>query len=172
MKFIRLRNSIGIDYMKEHLVAEESNLEDFMNGLKAMLVEEPENIFITQAWEGDKLKAFLISLNMIKRNYVWLDQVWSDLDNPPDVNDKIFFRFLMWVDSLGKKEIRIETKRDEDAIARRWKFEKYSAIMKFEIKDDYEKEFMKGMRKEDDDKQKDIPIIGITSEKVEENKNG
>jgi len=171
MKIIRLANSKGIEYIKEHFVDDDASKEFIAEGLKTSLINNLENTFILLAFEGDKVIAYLTAMNMVNFKYVWLDQVWSDKDTPPDVNDKIFFRFLMWVDSLGKTEIRMETKRDEDAITRKWKFEKHSTIMKFILKEDYEKGYLNSMRKEEVEvKTNDAGIIPTSNETNKENK--
>ncbi len=171
MKIIRVRNSIGVDYMKEHFVDVNSSKDVICESLKALLINDTENTFILQAWEGDKLVAFLTALNLTNQKYVWLDQAWSDPKTPLDVNDKIFFRFLMWVDSLGKKEVRAETRRDEDAVTRRWKFEKIATVMKFELPENYEANYMNIIRKPDE-KKDDILGNRISLEKSEDKPNG
>ena len=165
MKIIRVQNPVGIDYMKEHFVDLDIDSEVLSEGLKAQLVQDLTNILILQAWEGDDLIAFIVAQNMRSQSHVFLYQAWVDAKSGGDVGDKLFFRLLLWVDLLGKKEIRMETTRNEEAIIRKWGFEKFSSIMSFKIPDDIESDYMSLM------KNKDVPN-NVTSTKTKEINDG
>jgi len=164
MRIIRVQNPVGIDYMKEHFI---SNIEsDFLaEGLKAELLTDRENILILQAWNEDKLIGFIIAQNVVQQNHIFLYQAW--VPNDTELADKLFFRLLLWADYLGKKEVRMETLRSEDAYSRRWKFEKHSVIMKFVLPDNYEAEYVKTIRLLKD--KKDIPTTEMSLEMEKEN---
>ena len=167
MKIIRVQNPVGVDYMKEHLVDLDVDTETFADGLKAQLVQDIANILILQAWEGDDLIGFLLANNVRNQNHVFLYQAWVDAKGGSDVGDKLFFRLLLWVDLLGKKEVRMETTRSEEAFTRKYGFEKFSSIMSFKIPDNIEMDYMALM------KNKDIPSSGMSDKKeVKEIDNG
>ena len=167
MKIIRVQNPIGIEYMKEHFVDTDRDSDALCNGLKAQLSAKPENILILHVWEGDALVGFIIAQNQLSTPYVFLYQAWVDSKSDPDIADKLFFRLLLWVDLLGKKEIRLETTRNTEAMTRKWKFKKVSAIMSFSIPDNFESGYTKFMQRAND-----IPNSGMSLENSKEISNG
>ncbi len=167
MKIIRVQNPVGIDYMKEHFVDPDLDREVLSNGLKAQLAADIENILILQAWDGDSLVAFVVAQNMPNQPHVFLYQAWVEPESSVEVSDKLFFRLLLWVDLLGKEEVRMETTRDTDAFTRRWKFEKFSTIMSFLIPEDFESGYVALMRKNISKDENDIPKVGTSSEETD-----
>ena len=164
MRIIRVKNPVGIDYMAGHfddLYKEEGiDIEVIKDGLKTCLMTDLDNTLVLQAWEGEELIAFLVALNVANYKHVFLDQAWSDPKNPPEVMDKLFFRLLMWVDYLGKKQIRLETSRNAEAMTRKWNFVQHSVIMKFDLSDTYESDYVALVRKSKE--KNDIPKSGTS----------
>ena len=175
MKIIRVQNPIGIDYMEDFFVDDDMSKETLGASLKSLLEKDLDNTFVLQAWDGDSLVAFLIAFNLPAQTHVFLYQAWVEYEYSIKVSDKMFFRLLLWTDFLGKDEVRMETVRSEDAITKKWKFEKYSTIMTYKIPEDFEFSHVEGKRIADVTPEtektkeiKDIPKKGISSETEEQ----
>ncbi len=150
MKLFRARNLAAVELMKDKLLPDEDfNQEDLVESIEQALVEAPEDIYLLQAWEGKVMVGFLIAYNLPKQNHVFLLQVWAD-PTVERLSDKMFFRMLFWAQSLGKKEIRAETKRNTEAIQRRWDFQEVSKIVSYKIPDDLEERIMASSRNKGD----------------------
>ena len=154
MKVIRVQNPIGIDYMAEHLLDDGRKTDELVEALKGELMTNPNDIFVLHIWDEDKLVGFIVAMNLPAKTHVFLYQAWADPKTPADVVDKAFFRLLLWVDSLNKTEIRMETTRNEEAFAKKWNFKKFSTIMSFTLYDGYEKDIMAKLRGKEIDSKK------------------
>ena len=143
MKVIRARNPIAVDYMKDHLLDESSDygIENLVDGIKAALADYPEDTFLLQAWDDKTLAGFLLAFNLPQQKHVFFQQVWVDAKYP-GLSDKMFFRLVVWVDNLGKREIRGETHRNVGVLEKRWGFRPFSRIVSFEIPEDYESKLL------------------------------
>jgi len=144
MKLIRVRNPIGVDYIKNSLLEDSAyDNEDLVASIKYMMEQSPEEVFLLQGWEGKELAGFLLAYNDNRQRHVFLHQVWIDA-RFPGLPDKMFFRLLVWADNLGKCEIRAETSRDALALEKRWNFKEIAKIISFEIPEDFESLLLEG----------------------------
>jgi len=123
--------------MKDKFIGMDIPTNTFCEIIKAALVQSPDSTFVAQAWDGEELKAFLIAVDVLLHNHVFVFQAWKSNDAPLEVSDRIFFHLLAWADSLGKNEIRAETQRDTKAFYRRWRFEPYATILSFKVPQDF-----------------------------------
>lgn len=164
MKIIRVRNPIGIEYMKDYFIDSDVSKDDLCQSLKREVSNNLNNTFILQVWDGEELNAFLIAFNLPAQPHVFIYQAWAKAEVPTEISDRVFLRLLLWTDSLEKKEVRMETTGEEESFARRWGFKKYSTIMSFELTEGYETAFMNRLRKDVESKINDSPKKGISSD--------
>lgn len=144
MRLFRTKNPKAVEYMKDKLLVDAGDSrEGLAEQIEIAMSDYTEDTFVLHGWDGDKLKCFLIAYNIPKQNHVFLHQVWCEagLEN---YTDKMFFRLLMWAQSLGKKQIKGETQRNTSACTRRWNFKEVSKIVAFDIPDDLEERLLSG----------------------------
>lgn len=145
MKLIRARNPVAIDLIKDKINADDGgNAEVEAEALKAGLTKFPDKLFILIAFEGEEIKAFAVVTDVDNSNYVFIHYAWCDPKAETTLTGKIFYRILLWADSLGKSWIRTESKRC-DAIIRRWNFVEHSRVMKFEVRENFESDLLDKM---------------------------
>lgn len=138
MKFIRVRNSAGVDYMEPRLLPDDDfPVGALVEALKDMLQHTPDGVFICQVWDGDEIRAFVIAFAPPNLAHVFIHQAWADETlQGTEIQDKLFLRLCLWAETLGRSELRAETKRNPEAFLRRWNFKPYSAILSFSVVDD------------------------------------
>lgn len=130
--------------MMEHLLSDgDYSKEAFAGALKTLLTGTPESTFILQAYDGEDLKAFLIAVAPPEQNHVFVLQAWSSLEDN-ETPDRMFLRLCLWTESIGRMELRAESKRSPEAFLRRWNFEIFSNVLSFQIPEDLEGELVKG----------------------------
>jgi hypothetical protein len=144
MKIIRVKNPKGASLLKGKLLQNGDYTDDqFVEKLGILLHDYSDEVFVLQAWEGEEIVGFLIAYDMVGAKHVFVHQVWSDAKYE-GLSDKLFFRLLMWTQSLGKNQIRGETKRDSDVISKRWNFKEISKIVAFDIPENLEEQLIQG----------------------------
>ena len=138
MEIINATNPRVVDFLEPHLLEDEDygGKEHLAEMLRYMLSEGGENLRIYVAFEGSELRGYIIAFNAPQKLHVFLVQVWVNAKEP-SLADRLFSRIVLWTDSLGKKEIRAETKRNPIVMERRWNFQPFSQIVSFCIPDDY-----------------------------------
>ncbi|MBE3037690.1 MAG: hypothetical protein IMZ62_02590 [Chloroflexi bacterium] len=115
-----------------------------VDSLKAMLAQTPNDICIYQAWDGDRLRAFVIAFAPPQMNHVFVHQAWADPTLPDSrVQDRLFDRLCVWAESIDRNELRAETVRNPEAFLRKWGFQPFSAILALKL-DDIEREVSNG----------------------------
>lgn len=139
MKVIRARQPEAVRYMLDYLVEEDDlKREKIAEVIKYNLTENPDDIYVLQAWEGEEIKAFLVATAPELSDFVFIFQAWCDPKAEDNLSDRLFYRVLLWAHDLGRNEIRMETKRDPEAYKRKWGFEVFSYMMNFMIPEDFE----------------------------------
>jgi hypothetical protein len=116
--------------------------DDFTEGalveaLKQMLVDTPDDVFIGQVWDGDELRAFVIAFAPPSMRHVFVHQAWADPTlEGSKTQDKLFLRLCLWAESIERRELRAETRRNPEAFLRRWNFVEYSKVLSFNLGED------------------------------------
>jgi len=149
MRIVRVRTIAGIDYMADKIMVDDlgTPIDQYINCLKQMITAGQDDIFILQVWDGDEIKAFLIALAPASCEHIWVAQTWiSPSLADTKAADRLFLRLLMWSESLGRSEVRMETKRDESAFTKRWNFQTHSVIMSFKVDRDLDEKLIAGQR--------------------------
>lgn len=140
MKLFIGRNSQAISFIEPFLIADDDYEQGaYVELLKHMIIERPENIYLPIAVEGDKPVAFLIAIAPDDQKHVWIMQAWASKDLTKErMKDTLFLELIMWTLGLGRRSIRAETKRNTGPFLRRWGFSTFSEILDYGIKDDFE----------------------------------
>ena len=145
LEIYRVTEQAGIDYMLEHLVADDDEtMSELVQIIKDGLEHEPNRTLILHAYdvqEGKEpvLEAFIVACAPVAGEYTFITQAWKILEpHDKSVMDRLFFRLEYWSDSMGKSEIRGETTRKTEPFLRRWDFEHYSSVLRYKIPKDFE----------------------------------
>jgi len=135
MRYIRARASVAVDYMRDYLLPDDDFSEGMLaEALRDMMQNTPDGIYVGQAWEGDELKAFVIAFAPPNMGHVFIHQAWANPEiNGTKVQDKLFLRLCLWAETIERSELRAETKRNPEALLRRWNFKPFSQILSFDI---------------------------------------
>ena len=136
---IRVVNPIGIDYMESLLLVDEDiERSSLVEALKNTLASDPNGIFVAQTWDtaiepDGEIVAFVIAYAPSMQRHVFLYQAWCKPGTDEKVADKLFLSLVLWSEANGRTSIKAETKRDVNAIYRRWNFIPFSQIIEFKI---------------------------------------
>lgn len=138
MRYIRARATAAVDYMEGKLLPDDDFTEGaLVEALKEMLINTPDGVFIGQVWDGDEIRAFVIALAPPSMSHVFVHQAWADpMLEGSKTQDKLFLRLCLWAESIGRGELRAETRRNPEAFLRRWGFTPYSQVLSYNIGDD------------------------------------
>lgn len=163
MRIIRAINPTAtVEAMKDKFLSDD-DYGDVGEFVRNAMEKSPGATYITQAWDGVDLKAFLVAFAYQDVDHVWLFQAWSDLPADDSTIDRMFLRLCLWTESLGRGEIRGETKRSPKTILRRWKFDKYSEVRSFKLDEDLESKILvKHSHEELLDSMKEKPKISVS----------
>jgi hypothetical protein len=145
MQIVRVRNPEGVDEVKKHFLEESDwTPEHTAKQLKELLLADPEACCFLAAVEKEEIVGFMISVAAPGQSHVFVLQAWAGPGFPVKDRDRMFIRTCTWAESLGRKGLRMETKRPEAAWERRWGFVHHSTIMSFDIPDDMDFSFLRG----------------------------
>jgi len=137
---LEMKQSCSPDIIKHivpHLIITDPEMRDLYVGeLAAAILKAPESLLILTAFdETDKdLRVFLIAQDPgMLYPFANVSQLWSHPDNPRSWADPFFARTILWAVSRGKKYLRAETPRNLGAMYRRFGFESYLQVIKFDL---------------------------------------
>lgn len=132
---IRARSVNVLKHIEPILVFQDQRLRlPFIEGIAQQLTNSPDSILLLVAMDGSDLRASLIAHNPgPSLPYIFVSQLWSHPDNPPDWYKPFFARLILWTTANDKTYIRGETLRDTDAIYRRFGFEPFAQIVSFDL---------------------------------------
>lgn len=117
--------------MAEHLTVHNPDTrEAYIQDYLELWRRRPDDLFVLEA-RTDELVAFLIVT--AERTCVNLSQAWAKPGIPWAVMAAMFQRVVLWAASIDRFEIRAETKRDVDALFRRFGFEEHSVNIRYQI---------------------------------------
>lgn len=135
MRILRAKGTSIVDYLEPHLLEDEEFVGvKFADILRDLLVKQPNAICIYAVIEDEEILGFIIGYAPPLMNHVWLYQTWASHKlNGTGLTEEVFGRFLHWVEHIGRKAIRAETKRSPEAIFKRWKFETHSSILEYKL---------------------------------------
>lgn len=141
MKIIRVLNPRGVDVMEGKLLQNPDYTEGQLVGtLKWAMENQPQNLFLVQAWEGEQLAAFAYAWVVEGQKHVFLEQAWADPKLAgKEIMSSILTMIAVWANSMGKMEIRTEVLQHSEALLRRWNFRPHSEILSFDITDFFQR---------------------------------
>ena len=114
-------------------VDESFSKEDYVREIAGFLIKNPSDICIIVVYDNQTLLAFLIGWLLQNRNFSWIQQAWSADAIPRAYSLKAMKLFELWTKQHGLNLIRMETKRNIDAMERTYGFEVQSAIMQRDL---------------------------------------
>lgn len=124
-----------VDEMVEWFEVERAGQEqELAQQLKQALHGRPETVFVVQARRDGELIGFIVCDLAIGHPYVWMSQAWSHPQNTFRVADEMWRRVREWAEMVGKGEVRAETRRQVDALRRRFGFEVESVTISCDIR--------------------------------------
>jgi hypothetical protein len=135
MRIIRARGPAVIDFIEDKLLdTQEYTDVSFADVLRGLLSEQPDSTCIYVCFKDEEILGFLVAYAPPNVTHVWLWQAWADpkLKNT-NVTKIVFDRLLLWTEFIGRTSIRAETKRETEAMYRRWKFQDYSKIIEYKL---------------------------------------
>jgi len=118
-------------YIIPHLVEDGGYTRDVITKeILFMMTNSPDDIYVSVAFDRNELTAYAIGWTLPDRQYIWLGQAWIK----PGVSRKSVKQALEDIKKWAAKEhniheIRFETERSADAIARSWGFNIHGHIM-------------------------------------------
>lgn len=132
--FRRIKNPNIIVKIKSNFTGDGLyNQDAIANELYRVMLSEPRKIFVVCNFDIHRnINGFLVAWVEDGRDHVWLSQAWS---SPQQINresgKEAIEMIKQWArDEHNLHEIRFETERNPDAIARVWGFETHAYIMK------------------------------------------
>lgn len=119
--------------MVPHLIVEdETQRQNFVAQYIEIMRRNPDNLLVLDVRdEAQELVAFVIAERSL--SFVTITQAWSKASNPWEITNELFLRVVLWATAMGKYEIRAETRRDLDALHRRFGFTERSVNMSYQI---------------------------------------
>ena len=146
MKIMRVRNPVGVNAMEEFILPDEDiDRSRFIEVVKVDLTDNPNDIFLVQAWDSNEgkdpeLKGFVIAYAPVGYDHVFVYQIWvePEANEAEQLSDKLFYRLVLWAHELGRTELRAETHRKTEPFRKRWNFKVHSYVMAYEIPEDFE----------------------------------
>ena len=164
MQIIRARNEAGVRVMEENLLDDPDSMDKdlLVEELKKM-IPDSEVCYVSQAWDGETLRAFLVAFAPPNRSHVFLLQAWADKEIPSLWKDRMFLRLCFWTEQIGRESIRAETLRNPKALLRTWGFEEHSTVLSFNVAEDLEEKLLKTKNHANLIKRlKDKPEVGLS----------
>lgn len=144
MRIVRVRNPEGVDHVKKYFLDDpDINKEAAASQLKQLMEVDPEACCFLAAISEETISGFMITLAAPGARHAFVFQAWAGEGFPAPDRDKMFIRTCLWAESIGRDELRMETKRSELAFERRWGFKHYSAIMNFNIPENMDFSFLR-----------------------------
>ena len=105
--------------------------ENLIETLRLMLGNQPDDILVLTAYDGDTLKAFIIAVSDSTSDQVALIQAWSEA--PIKTWKSMFLRLCLWAEAKGKQYIHAETTRGMDQFLTEFGFKEVSRVMAFQV---------------------------------------
>ena len=134
MTLIKVKNPKAIDFMEGLLRKEEGSDIDVGEVLKGVLINDPDSIFILQAWEGEDLQAFIVAFAPASVSYTYIQDIWVKEDVDPSIVDRMFFKTIMWTEAVDRSFIRLEYRSSIDQVLiNKWRLSVDSMIYKFDV---------------------------------------
>jgi len=142
-----------LPFIKDDLILGDDETNT-IESLRRYLVEFPNNIRIFAGIDRDesekqKITGFIIAISYEGQPHVFIIQLWT-LPEMGNLDEKLFSRICLWAESLGKRELRIESGPASNRLEKEWNFWEYNKIMAFTLSEDFEIEMLKN-RKETED---------------------
>lgn len=137
MKIIRAQSPDVIEHMEPHLVFTDDRLKGpFITELVYRMTKVPETVQVLVSFDDEtkEIRAQTISLNPGPLlPFILLPQVWSHPENPWSWWQQFLSRIIIWAIANDKDYIRAETNRNTTAMMRRFGFEPYLQLIKFDL---------------------------------------
>lgn len=141
LKFIRGNATGGVQMCKPHFILDAGEDRDrFAAKISEMITNFPQWVYLVLVLDIEakepSLIGFLLAAWENPAPYVWLFQAWTNPEYKGEpFSESVFIRFLTWAEELGLPEVRLMTKRDTDAVHRKWGFAPISQIMSLNVQD-------------------------------------
>ena len=171
MRVLRAMRGVALDFIDDEMLEDENFLdESFKDTMKNLIETQRDNTFVLQAFDGDKLKAFLIAYAPENQSNVILFRVWCTPEiTDRKLQDSLFLKLCLWAEAIGRTSITAETDRSPKALHRRWGFKEVSTVVKFELDEGFTESLIEAClnldtKKKESDKEKDNPLNGLSTE--------
>lgn len=103
----------------------------FVQDFLAVVNTNPERLLFITAYHDQSLVGFMIATSEF--DHVFIAQIWSHHNNPPEIANSMFLRALIWACALGKPSVRAETNRNLEVLHRRVGLKPRSTIVERQI---------------------------------------
>jgi len=136
MRLIEIKNPQGIELLVEFIIGEpDYTREQIAFDTMRWLMESPDDTCVISLWDNENnLMGFGISFIPSGHKHLFISQAWMDPETAQTKWPELMLDHLKTFARLrGLDELRMETKRDARAFARKWGFEPFSTTMTFDL---------------------------------------
>ncbi len=111
-------------------------VELYLMDLASVMMHNPMSLLFLTWFEEDEIRGFLTARDLGPQYpYAAVTQFWGHTLNPRDWIEPFFKLTILWAVAHDKKYLRAETQRDLGAFYRRFGFEPYLQVVKFDLAD-------------------------------------
>jgi len=141
IKIARLRDSSGVELIRDHLVANDDYAypELLINALKENIENDPENTFLVMGYEEAEdsaktpiVKSFIYGVCGEAQEHSYVFQAWTEKGRK-SLSDKIWEHFKQWSRNMGRTCVRMQSTRSPAAMKKRFGFEVDSIMFKYDL---------------------------------------
>lgn len=130
----RAYNPEILDMIEPHMSADDDiSVQVRIETIEAWMNNRPDDICVIVIFDDDVLKGCIIGRMLYNNRRAWIDFAWAANDLSSVNSVAAFNEFVAWASEKGARQVRMETKRSPEALARAYKFKSVSTIMKLEI---------------------------------------
>ena len=140
MHLFRAQNPEAVELFRDKIIEEDDcGRDEIADMIKTGMEQSPETTLCLVLLDDDKVVAFVFGFIPERRKHLFIYQAWRDKFVDLSFWPKyIFSRLVAYCDSHELNEIRCETVRSSEAFYRKWKFEEYSKVLRFQIRKEIE----------------------------------
>jgi hypothetical protein len=107
--------------------------ETMLQMLLHHMTATPEQIQVLVAFDENQVLGHTITFAEQGTVYTFILQAWVSNKAPKGLAKKLLSRVEAWTEDLGRKSIRMETRRKESGFIRRFNFQPFSSIMELPV---------------------------------------
>jgi len=125
IKIIRVTHPGSLDLIRDRLIVSDGfdSQTHVAEGLKNLLLENPQNCFFTIVVEDDTILMFVLAYLSPREACVEVFQTWASAAYPAKNQDQIFMRLLLWSEQIGVLELRMKSLGNDESFMKSWGFE-------------------------------------------------